>query len=522
MPTLTALGAAELARRIAAGDVSAREVVQAHIRQMEALNPHLNAIAVPLFDTALAQADEADAARRRGDAAGPLHGVPVTIKDSLDVAGVPTTWGLAHRAGQPAMGDDPVVARLRRAGAIILAKTNLAQLCVGSETENPVFGRANNPWRPGERSPGGSSGGEGAAIASGLSPLGIGTDIGGSIRGPAHFCGIHGLKPTTGRLPGARPQGILHVSREAAEMASSGPLARRVDDLILAMAALTAGDPPDRPPVRPEGLSLHGLRVGVYDFDGLVPASPAIRRAVAEAAEALRTRGALVEPFAPPDVRRVMQAYVNFTCADGGAGMKATLDGGPMAPAVARALQAQSLPGAVRWALPGLLKLLGQRYSADLVLPYTGALSAQALANLVAERAEYQTRFVAQMDDRGLNAILCPPFPTPAFRHGTFGDSAGVEATYAMLFNYLQLPAGVVSITRVRPGEESDRAERSRDRAAAAFRRTEEGSAGLPVGVQVVARHWREDVVLAVMKALEEEFRDRPGYPVTPVNPESP
>ena len=196
---ITAWGAAELARRIAAGELTSEEVVAAHIARIEAVDGQLNAVVTRTFDAAVSQSRQADAALARGERCGPLHGVPFTLKDCFDVAGLDSTIGLTHHVGQPAKESGPLVTRLLGAGAILLGKTNVPQLMVMHETDNPVFGRTNNPWNL-ERGPGGSSGGEAAVVAAGGSPLGLGTDLGGSIRQPAHACGICGFKPTNGRL----------------------------------------------------------------------------------------------------------------------------------------------------------------------------------------------------------------------------------------------------------------------------------------------------------------------------------
>jgi fatty acid amide hydrolase len=222
---LTELGAAELARLIASGAVSSREVVAARIARIAAVNPKLNAVVAPRFEEALAEAAAADAAQARGESRGPLHGVPVTLKECFDLAGTPSTFGLPQRATHRATADDPYVVRLRRAGAIVLGKTNVPQLLLYIESDNPVYGRTSNPWNL-DRTPGGSSGGEGAIIAAGGSPLGLGSDLGGSIRFPAHFCGIHGLKPTSGRLNFLNK--VLLPGMEGVRD-QAGPLARRVE-----------------------------------------------------------------------------------------------------------------------------------------------------------------------------------------------------------------------------------------------------------------------------------------------------
>ncbi|HEY7976271.1 MAG TPA: amidase, partial [Ktedonobacterales bacterium] len=197
---ITDLSAVALAASIARGDLSAIEAVEASIARIEAVNPRLNAVVVKRYDEARAEARAADERQARGEPLGPLHGVPITVKECFDVTGTPATYGLPSRAHTLATEDDLYVARLRAAGAIIVGKTNLSQLLLYIESDNPLYGRTNNPWDL-TRTPGGSSGGQAAIIAAGGSPLGLATDIGGSIRMPAAFCGVVGMKPTAGRTP---------------------------------------------------------------------------------------------------------------------------------------------------------------------------------------------------------------------------------------------------------------------------------------------------------------------------------
>src|SRR5260221_4759602 len=221
--------AAELAALIQSRAVSAIDVVEAHLRRIEQVNPALNAI-VTLNPNIIEQARSAETELMSGKAVGPLHGVPLTIKDTIDTGGLRTTSGSRLRANHIPDRDATVVARLKAAGAIILGKTNTPEMALPYETDNPVFCRTNNPHDL-TRTPGGSSGGEGAAIAAFLSPAGIGSDLSGSIRVPAHFCGIAGLKPTMGRVPmeGHTPKAIGALSLGAC----IGPMARTVEDLEL-------------------------------------------------------------------------------------------------------------------------------------------------------------------------------------------------------------------------------------------------------------------------------------------------
>jgi fatty acid amide hydrolase len=508
-------GASELARLIARGELSAREAVEAHVRRIEEVNGRLNALVVPRFDEAVAEADAADAARSRGAALGSLHGVPVTIKECIDLAGHPSTAGVVARTGQLAGEDAPIVRRLRGAGAIVLGKTNDAQLLLFVETDNPVYGRTSNPWRD-DRSAGGSSGGEAAIVAARGSPLGIGTDIAGSVRVPAHACGIHALKPTAGRLP-LRGTGEIFRGQEAV-LDAPGPLARTVADLEVALTVLAgdaSGDPavPPVPLGDPAAVRISDLRIAIYEDDGFFPPAPALRRAVREAAAALQARGARIETWRPPAIRDAVALYYALLGADGAAGLKRRLAKTPVDRRVGFIVRAAGLPPVLRAAVSGSMRRLGQELSATVAGSW-GRRSVSELWSLVDARARYRSRFLAELDAGGFDAILCPPSPLPALTHGASHD-LGPGFTYTLLYNLLGLPAGVVAATRVRAGEESDRTP-GKDRALRAAARVEEGSVGLPIGVQVAGRWWREDVVLAVMGALEEDFQARPGYPSDP------
>src|SRR5882757_8925281 len=262
--------ATELASAIRSKKLSSRAIVEAHLEQIAKVNPKLNAIVQLTADSARKEADAADAALARGEIMGPLHGVPITIKDTLETAGVICTGGTKGRANFVPKADATAVARLRAAGGIILGKTNVPELAGAAETDNLVYGRTNNPYDL-TRTPGGSSGGEAAIIAACGSPLGLGTDAGGSIRIPAHFCGLAAIKPTSGRVPrtgqfpqpmGARAP-VFHVSL----------LARRVDDLALALPLISGPDFRDNsivgvPLMDFKAVPLSGLKLAFFEDDG--------------------------------------------------------------------------------------------------------------------------------------------------------------------------------------------------------------------------------------------------------------
>ena len=233
--------ALELAELIRTGQASAREVVEAHLRRIDEVNPELNAVVVVLADRALAEADEADRRSAAGEATGPLHGVPVTIKENLDVAGTATTQGVKAFEGMVAPVDATLVARLRAGGAIVIGRTNLPDMGLRVSTDSSLRGLTRNPWHPGKTA-GGSSGGEASALASGMSPLGVGNDIGGSLRNPAHCCGISSLKPTPNRVPHTVSLPPEDGSLAFQMMAVHGPMARSVADLRQAFELMIGSD----------------------------------------------------------------------------------------------------------------------------------------------------------------------------------------------------------------------------------------------------------------------------------------
>lgn len=514
---LVGLGAAELAGRIARGEIMAREAVEAHIARLEAINPALNAIVVPRFDEARAEADAADERQARGEPLGPLHGVPITIKEAFDLAGTPATYGLRSRAQTLAAADDPYVARLRAAGAIVLGKTNVPQVLLYNETDNPVYGRTNNPWNV-ARTPGGSSGGEAAILAASGSVLGLGSDIAGSLRVPAAYCGICSLRPTAGRLPDHADFGMS--PGQTAISSQAGPMARTVDDVALALGILNGGTNPAAEPPRPlgdpESVDLAALRVAYFTDDGILPASPAVRRAVTEAAGMLAGRGARVTQWQPPRMQQAADLLFGIFSADGARRLRRFMGRDPKDPRIAQTVQLASLPRPVVVVLSGLLGALGQRQQRAIVRIF-GHRDTDHYWQLVEAQQAYRRDFAAALDhDEGgpFDLVIGPAHALPALPHGASRILITAGA-YAIFVNVLGYPAGVVPVTRVRAGEESDR-KASADVVVRAARAAERGTAGLPVGVQVVARPWREHMALAAMRAIEAGARasgEHPGMP---------
>lgn len=484
---LISRGAAELARMIAKGEVSALEVVDAHIKRIEAVNARLNAVVIKLYGEARGAARAVDAARARGESLPPLAGVPITIKESTDLAGTPSTAGIPSRAKQIVSSDAPIVATLRRAGAIPLGKTNVSQCLLYQESDNPLYGRTNNPWNL-ERAPGGSSGGEAAIIAAGGSPLGLGTDIGGSLRYPAHSCGIAALKPTSGRID---MNGTFNALRHLDAIPdSAGPLARRVEDLELAMQLLAD--------VR-AATDIKALRIGVFTEDGLFPTNPAIVRAVREAKNKLRAAGATVTDILPPDVAAGAALYLALMGVDQWQSVRKILGDDPKDPRIAATLRLTSIPFFMRRMMLGGARVFGQKRLSRLL----GKMGP------IEELKREQAAFRAQFDALPVDVILYPPSHLPALVHGAC-DMLTTTFSFCFLANLLHWPAGVVYGTRVREGEEHALPP-VRDAFGKRWKQVETGSVGLPVGVQVAARPNREDLVLAVMKVLQPGDPERPS-----------
>ena len=464
--------ASSLAAAIRAKSISPVEVARLHLERIDRFNPKLNAFVDWQPDRVLEQARASEKALTTGAELGPLHGVPLSIKAAIDVTGHRCEAGTRLRAGNVAASDAPLVARLRAAGAVILGVTNTPELLMAWETDNLLYGRTNNPWDL-TRTAGGSSGGESAAIAAGLSAGGVGSDGGGSIREPAHFTGICGLKPTPGRIPctghfpkSGGPFALLGVV---------GPMARTVADLKLlfeAMAGPDDGDPSSAPVMlRNVGnVELRTTRVGFFEDDGRTPVTAETRQAVQRGASLLSESGLPVEPFRPEGLEEARQLWWKFFGTAGGMIL------GPM-------LRGRELE---------LSPLLRQFSS------WTAAEPAHSGDSLLATwlgRDDVRERVLLQM--RKYPVLLCPTAAIPAFRHGEREwqvDGKTVKYldawSYCEWFNLLGFPAVVVPM-----GFSSE---------------------GLPIGVQIAGRPWEEELVLAVAGLLEEARGEFPQPPTQP------
>jgi Asp-tRNA(Asn)/Glu-tRNA(Gln) amidotransferase A subunit family amidase len=459
MTDITQLAAWQMAARIRDGQLSVVELVNAHLNRINNLNPKLNAFVSLDDENARRQAVIADEKVKSKGPLGPLHGVPLTIKSSIDVAGLRCEAGTRLRAGHIAPADAPPVSRLRNAGAIILGNTTVPEFLMAWETRSALYGITRSPWDL-EHTPGGSSGGEAAAIASGCSAGGIGSDGGGSIRVPAHFSGICGLKPTPGRIPatGHFPASVGPF----ALLGVVGPMARTVRDLQLMFNIIAGPDneDPNAAPVplrEPDPSTLRQTRIGYFEDDGITPVTPETRIALRSAADALRSDGFVVEPFTPDNLAEALRLW-RFLFIDG-----------------VSMLLRQAYQGRESDMYDIVREILAESAKDP---PVTADSLLQTLFGRDVQRAH----FLNQMDRYPI--LLCPVSAGPAFRHGERswtieGKSVGYPDAfcYSQFFNLLGNPAAVAPM-----GTSPE---------------------GLPIGVQIVGRPWDEERVLAVAARVE-------------------
>jgi fatty acid amide hydrolase len=512
-------GAVALAQAIRVGEITVREAVEACIERIEAFDPVVNAVVLRRFDQARQEADRADANLAAGKPVGPLHGVPITIKDTFNVAGLATTVGLASRKSRVERSDGPLVGRLREAGAIVLGKTNVIQLLVGWESDNPVFGRTNNPWDL-ARTPGGSSGGEAAALAYGASRLGLGGDFGGSVRVPAAFCGVCGLKPSAHRLT----QLDIPPNRSANRRRSSLSPDRLPQTSKISPSRWRFWRHNDRMPStsrcrRCRGSLLptaqHGFgSVGLTTTACSLRLRPSGERSVKPPTRSLSTvrtwsRSNLPTPSAQPGCSCSSRAPI-------GTAQNAQQHVARSSFRLRKIFMTVSMPKAPKHTLSIGMKSTGRvRLSRVLAVAYPS--TPEEYFRRLDERRQLLAETMAAWDETEIDAVMCPVYRLPAPLHGTTSDL--LEATsYAFVANLFGLPAGTVPVSRVQTDEESDRPD-SHDPADRLAKRVEQGSAGLPVAVQVIGRPWREDLVLAAMATIERGARDTGSAPAAPVRP---
>ena len=465
MAELWRMSAGDLAQAVRSREVSSREVVEAHLERIAAANPSLNAITAILADDALAAADAADRAIRSGEAAGPLCGVPMTVKENVDVAGSATTNGVAAFRDAIARRDAPHVAQLRAAGAIPIGRTNMPEFGMRWHTDNALRGPTHNPWDP-TLTPGGSSGGDAAAVAAGLTPLGIGNDGAGSLRWPAQCCGVAALKPSHGRIP-ISAGGPVPFAFQL--LAVHGPLARRVADLRLALRVLcqpaSSADPWHSPAPFEGPAPATPIRVAMIERPGGADVDPQIAAAVRRAGELLAQAGYMVEAGEAPALGSVSENYFQTMERFG------RLEGSGSPP-------------------EGFLSADFERFWRQLTPPWVAAGGRQT-DDPMRERAALYGAWSAQM--RKTPLMLAPiaavqPWPVGADLEPDWGSGWITALRMVVAPNLLGLPAVAVPVGG--------------------------GPDGRPQVVQIIGPRFREDLCLAAAEAIEAA-----SPAITPVDP---
>ena len=447
------MSAVETAAETRAGRLSCTEVMEAHCARFESVNPRLNAVTVDLRERALATARSRDEAFRSGVAPGPLHGVPVTIKENVDQTGEATPNGVAGLADVIAPDDSPVVRNLVRAGAIVIGRTNTPEYSFRAFTDNPLRGLTRNPWSPDGVTCGGSSGGAAASVAAGVGAIAHGNDIGGSLRIPAYCCGCATVRPTLGRVPAYNPSQAEERSLLMQMTSVQGPIAREVRDVRLGLAIMAEGDPRDplwvpaplegpRPP--------HPIRVAVAECD----AHPAVRAALDRAANGLADAGYAVTVAEPPEIERAKEVWFRIIFTD----LRVTMEES------VRRLGSKE----INRILDAYFAIAGERPSLD------------AYVRSLAERNRLLRAWNLFLEEQPL--VLAPVSTEPPFPVND--DLAGPERVaeifhslrYTSSVNLLGLP-GVAVPTGLHDGA--------------------------PMGVQIVGRRYREDLCLDAAQVIE-------------------
>ncbi|KAF9453524.1 amidase signature enzyme [Macrolepiota fuliginosa MF-IS2] len=521
----TKASATEIVSRIRGGEWTASQVLEAYIARAKMAHEHTNCLTEIMFDSARERAKALDIEFvSSGNVKGPLHGVPVSIKEQFEITGFDTSVGFTRWANNPAKINADIVDILLAAGAVPFVKTNIPQTMFAFECSNPLWGRTTNPYNDHYTS-GGSSGGEAALLAMDGSPLGIGTDIGGSLRIPTAYCGIYSLKPGSQRVTygggkGPNPgfEGIKSVA---------GPMGRSVQDLELAARTIfgVQGRNHDIAPIPFRNITSRPMsKFGYYTSDGFVKASPACKRAVLDAVKALQQQGHECVEIEIPSAPKAFYIFAGLSSADGYRTMFSHIGPDPMEPAIRLVSITPKLPRLVRSLLAWIVEhALGDEYFAE-GLRVVRPKSVQEYTQLVAERDNFTSNFYKEVWEKyGIDGIIAPVQPIPQLPHGGCNDFLPIGASTAY-YNLIDLPVGTLPVTRVDakidqmtdewwqgPGHGSKLLETGLFKGPKALYQPEQIN-GMPVGVQIIGRRWEDEKVLAMMKEVDEALGANRGF----------
>ncbi|KZW01327.1 amidase signature enzyme [Exidia glandulosa HHB12029] len=502
-----------------AGVWTATRILSAFGKQALAAQEYCNCLTEVLLDKAHTRATKLDALSAPARTNLPLFGLPVSLKDSIDIRGYDSTNGYSDAAFHPASADAAVVRLLKDAGALVYVKTNIPTTLLSFDSRNDVYGVTGNPHNT-RLVPGGSSGGEAALIAFGGSRIGIGTDIAGSVRVPAHFCGIYSVRSSFGRFP----RGGIASSLPGQEgvLGIAAPMAKSLDDLewfwerVVDMEPWKYDHSCNVLPWKPVDLSKKKLKFGVMWNDGLVHPTPACQRATFETADRLKKAGHEVVDFSVPDAPEALIIGWSLILADGGKTMTSRLHSGEfIEPGVTSLLKRARLPRLIKSIYCAYLRWKGETWYANLIQPVS-TKTVDELWQLVVKRNGWRQKVQDAWDADGIDFVLCAPNPAPAPVGGPdAGPTMLLSCGHTFLWNILDYTAGILPVSTVNPVLDlmipSQRAAAHNMIEKAVYDRYDasaSGSGGMPVGVQIVGQRLQEERVLAAMRVVENAWKE--------------
>ncbi|KAM4549305.1 fatty-acid amide hydrolase 1 [Odontesthes bonariensis] len=500
---ILSLSLSELRKQLQEGSLSTEDVFYTFMEKTLAVHKKLNCCTEVLLESF----DQLKTVGANKD--GLLYGVPVSIKDNVSYKDHDCTCGVIINLDQPAQKDSVLVEVLKRQGAIPFVKTNLPQALLNFDCSNPIYGQTLNPYNP-QKTPGGSSGGEGALIGGGGSLLGIGTDVGGSIRIPCSFCGICGFKPTAGRLSS---QGLVPIYRgQKSVLSSAGPMGKDVDSLALCMQALLCDHmfslDPTVPPL-PFNTQIYEsskpLRIGFLESDGYAHPAPSMVRCIREVKALLEQAGHTLVPFSPLRLDdAIPELVIKGIFADGTASMLQKLEGGPVDPCLRAQIFLYKLPKWLKKTLFFILKPFSPRIPVCL-RALCGIGSVPDLWKHHGAVEDYICETIAEWKRYNIDVVLCPSI-APAFNFLYCGKLTSTTSN-TMIYNLLNFPAGVVPVSTATAEDEEELKHYKgihHDTWDKLFQQAVAGSEGLPLAVQCVALPWHDELCLRFMKEVEQ------------------
>ena len=510
---ILSLTVSELSKSIRSLKITSVEAVSTYIIRSYTIGREYCLIAEECYASALAKARHCDDLLSQNINLGPFHGVPISVKDHISMEGCTSSAGVAWKLDYPDTCTALLIKLLEDQGAIPFVRSNLTQAIMWLETSNIIYGRALNPWNP-LRTTGGSSGGEGGLVASRASPLGIGSDIGGSIRTPSAFCGVYGLKPTPQRISF---QGVKSAFKHNLEpldcmiQETLGPIGRSVKDLVMVMKAWWTDKlfTIDRtlPPLLFDSSCYKStrqrkLKIGYFLDLPFFDSAPCIKNAIQICMDSLRDTHEVVE-FEVPHAKELISLFTKATNGDGGESLRTALQGEPAESFYRLQLLSASHQTLTKLGL-GLLNLTGNSRVADFLSP-KAFISPSECIEIYQRMQDLTENLTSHWDLQGIDAVICPVFGLVAPEHERTVEVLAADG-YSMIWNVVGYPTGIVPVGTVRYGE-TEYCDRYNDISTSAAKKCMEGSEGMPIALQVVSLPFKDEVVLGVMKIVEDIFQ---------------